>query len=66
MSSTVTFIPTHKTKNNSAKKPFHLALIVNMGYALIISILLLSAVGCSTTQAFKPTASVIVGGHKTL
>lgn len=40
--------------------------IGNIGIAMVISILLLSTVGCSTTQEFKPTASVIVGGHKTI
>lgn len=40
--------------------------ILNIAIAMIISIPLLSTVGCSTTQELKPTASVIVGGHKSI
>ena len=34
--------------------------------ALIIAVMAVSTSGCSTTQEFKPTASVIVGTHKSL
>lgn len=45
---------------------FSFKAIVNVGFAIAIAILALSAIGCSTTQEFKPTASVIVGGHKSI
>ncbi|MEN6670156.1 hypothetical protein AAJP47_07260 [Psychrobacter sp. B38] len=35
--------------------------------ALLLSTMMLSAVsGCTTTQEFKPTASVLAGAHKPL
>ncbi len=34
--------------------------------AIISAFLVLVTTGCSTTQEFKPTASVIVGAHKSL
>lgn len=39
-----------------------------MGTSAMLTIVALafSATGCSTTQEFKPTASVIVGAHKSL
>ncbi len=40
--------------------------IVNVSFTVAITLLALSAVGCSTTQEFKPTASVIVGGQKSI
>ncbi|WP_372844207.1 hypothetical protein [Psychrobacter sp.] len=33
---------------------------------LLLAVLALSATGCSTTPTFKPTASVMVGAHKSL
>ncbi|WP_435978546.1 hypothetical protein [Psychrobacter sp. DM4] len=33
---------------------------------LIIAAIALTATGCSTTHEFKPTASVMVGAHKSL
>lgn len=54
-------LSTHKTSTTS-----HTNTIMKIMVAMIMSILLLAAVGCSTTQEFKPTASVIVGGHKSL
>lgn len=59
-------IPTQKTNYKPVPTVSHLKLVINIGIAMVISILLLSIVGCSTTQEFKPTASVIVGGHKSL
>ncbi|WP_299184763.1 hypothetical protein [uncultured Psychrobacter sp.] len=66
MSSSIPTISTHKANDNLDARPFRLAPIINIGLATVISILLLSTTGCSTTQDFKPTASVIVGGHKTI
>ena len=37
-----------------------------IGLSFAVVILALTATGCSTTQEFKPTASVIVGAHKSL
>lgn len=59
-------ISTHKADHKPQPTISHFKVISNIGIALVISILLLSTVGCSTTQEFKPTASVIVGGHKTI
>lgn len=59
-------IPTHKTNYKPVPTVSHLKLVINIGIAMVISIPLLLSVGCSTTQEFKPTASVIVGGHKSL
>lgn len=39
---------------------------LNTGLALTIVALGFSATGCNTTHEFKPTASVIVGAHKSL
>ena len=39
---------------------------LNTGLALTIVALVVSATGCNTTHEFKPTASVIVGAHKSL
>lgn len=39
---------------------------LNTGLALTIAVLAVSATGCNTTHEFKPTASVIVGAHKSL
>ncbi|OLF38285.1 MULTISPECIES: hypothetical protein [unclassified Psychrobacter] len=66
MSSSILPISTYKANNNLDARPSRLAPIINIGLATVISILLLSTTGCSTTQEFKPTASVIVGGHKTI
>ncbi len=40
--------------------------ITAIGAAVLLTIMTVSATGCSTTQDFKPTASVIVGAHKSL
>ncbi len=63
MSST---IPTHKATQKSASTFSHCKVATNIGIAMIMSLAALSTVGCSTTQEFKPTASVIVGGHKSI
>lgn len=34
--------------------------------AFIVAIMTLSATGCSTTHEIKPTASVMIGAHKSL
>lgn len=39
---------------------------MNIGIFTIMVVLTLSSVGCSTTQEFKPTASVLVGGQKSI
>jgi len=57
---------THTANQKPLPTTSHFKLIGNIGIAMVVSILLLSTVGCSTTQEFKPTASVIVGGHKTI
>lgn len=40
--------------------------LVSMSLILLVATVILSATGCSTTHEFKPTASVIVGAHKSL
>ena len=40
--------------------------MIQTGAALVLVIIALSSTGCSTTQEFKPTASVMVGAHKSL
>ncbi|WP_296172752.1 hypothetical protein [Psychrobacter sp. UBA2769] len=40
--------------------------ITQMGAAVLLATIALSSTGCSTTQEFKPTASVMVGAHKSL
>lgn len=39
---------------------------ISISAALLVATLVLSATGCNTTQEFKPTASVMVGVHKSL
>lgn len=38
----------------------------SIGAAILLTTLAVSATGCSTTQEFKPTASVMVGAHKSI
>lgn len=59
-------ISSHTANQEPLPTTSHFKVISNIGISMVISILLLSIVGCSTTQEFKPTASVIVGGHKTI
>lgn len=40
--------------------------MTQMGVAVFLATIALSSTGCSTTQEFKPTASVMVGAHKSL
>ena len=40
--------------------------MIQTGAALVLVTIALSSTGCSTTQEFKPTASVMVGAHKSL
>ncbi|WP_165767635.1 MULTISPECIES: hypothetical protein [unclassified Psychrobacter] len=40
--------------------------ITHISAAVLLTTMALSATGCSTTQEFKPTASVMVGAHKSL
>ncbi|MBD7946767.1 MULTISPECIES: hypothetical protein [Psychrobacter] len=40
--------------------------MTQMGAALLVATIALSSTGCSTTQEFKPTATVMVGAHKSL
>ncbi|MBB3105999.1 hypothetical protein FHS24_000490 [Psychrobacter luti] len=40
--------------------------ITQIGAALLLATIALSSTGCNTTQEFKPTASVMVGAHKSL
>lgn len=44
----------------------HYKKIIQMGAALLVATIALSSIGCSTTQEFKPTATVMVGAHKSL
>ncbi|MDN3454162.1 MULTISPECIES: hypothetical protein [unclassified Psychrobacter] len=48
---------THKTHDKK---------VITISAALLLTTFALSATGCSTTQEFKPTASVMVGAHKSL
>ena len=59
-------ISTYKTDKKPVSMSAHFKLVMNTGVAMIVAMLVLSTVGCSTTQEFKPTASVIVGTHKSL
>ncbi len=40
--------------------------LASISLSLVIAALAVSVTGCNTTQEFKPTASVIVGAHKSL
>jgi len=40
--------------------------ITHISAALLLTTIVLSVIGCSTTPDFKPTASVMVGAHKSL
>lgn len=51
---------TVKKHHKSSKKT------VGISAALLLATLALSTTGCNTTQEFKPTASVMVGAHKSL
>ena len=44
----------------------HYKKITHISAALLLTTIVLSATGCSTTQEFKPTASVMVGAHTSL
>ena len=44
----------------------HYKNITHITAALLLATMALSATGCNTTQEFKPTASVMVGAHKSL
>ncbi|MBP6495796.1 MAG: hypothetical protein KA291_04760 [Psychrobacter sp.] len=44
----------------------HYKKITHISAALLLTTIALSATGCSTTQEFKPTASVMVGAHTSL
>ncbi len=44
----------------------HYKKIIHISTALLLTTMALSAAGCNTTHEFKPTASVIVGAHKSL
>ncbi len=59
-------ISTYKNDKKPVPMSAYFKLIINTGIAMVIGILLLSTVGCSTTPTFKPTASVMVGAHKSL
>lgn len=39
---------------------------ISLAAGLLLAVFALSATGCSTTPTFKPTASVMVGAHKSL
>ncbi|MGM8870689.1 hypothetical protein ACS8E3_03260 [Psychrobacter sp. 2Y5] len=40
--------------------------VVTSSLAIVIAVFALATSGCNTTQDFKPTASVMVGGHKSI
>jgi len=40
--------------------------LVSMSLILLVAAMTLLATGCNTTHEFKPTASVMVGAHKSL
>lgn len=44
----------------------HYKKIIHISAALLLTTMALSATGCNTTHEFKPTASVMVGAHKSL
>lgn len=46
--------------------PHYYKKIANISAALLITTIALSATGCSTTPELKPTASVMVGAHKSI
>lgn len=63
-------IATPVVHNHSASTPSYSKVVVKVAahtiIAMVIAMLVFSSVGCSTTQEFKPTASVIVGGQKSI
>ena len=40
--------------------------LTHISLAFLVAAMALSATGCNTTHEFKPTASVMVGAHKSL
>ena len=40
--------------------------LIGIGLTFIITTMMFAVTGCSTTQELKPTATVIVGGHKSI
>lgn len=51
--------------SNTYKKQGKKTAAISAG--LLLSVMMLSVVsGCTTTQEFKPTASVLAGAHKSL
>ncbi len=59
-------IPSTCVNKTSITNASTLSFAWSIGIIMAITILALASVGCSTTQEFKPTASVIVGGHKSI
>lgn len=55
----------YKTNNHPIASSTFKPISVVSAIVIIISMALFST-GCSTTQEFKPTASVIAGGHKSI
>ncbi|MES1964515.1 hypothetical protein M0N77_04100 [Psychrobacter sp. AH5] len=41
-------------------------IVMTSSLVLAIAMTALATSGCNTTQGFKPTASVMVGGHKSI
>ncbi|WLP95585.1 hypothetical protein [Psychrobacter sp. M13] len=50
--------------STSKKKLTHKVTAISA--AVLLTIITVSATGCSTTQEFKPTASIMVGASKSL
>ncbi|WP_170231071.1 hypothetical protein [Psychrobacter frigidicola] len=40
--------------------------LASITLTILVATMAISATGCSTTHEFKPTASVMVGAHKSL
>ena len=61
------FFSANKTKKSSSTKANnHHQKVARSITTLAIALSIMTVAGCNTTQGFKPTASVIVGGQTSL
>lgn len=63
MSSTLS---NHKINKKPQLKAHISKAVMTSSFAIVIAISALATSGCNTTQGFKPTASVMVGGQKSI
>ena len=61
------FFSANKTKKSSSTKAnSHHQKVARSIMTLAITLSMVTVTGCNTTQGFKPTASVMVGGQTSL